>query len=131
MPYKDKILAAAYQKRTQTPYMRAWREKNRERHRAYMREWARKRRANKEKREMDLAKIKESDSYKRNLKISTHKSKLLADGLADCYVVRCLVKHGNLTTEVVRKNPEIIQIHKKIILTKRLLKNDNYNNKQL
>ena len=66
MPFIDKDKKAAYQKRTATPYMKEWREKNREKHREYMREWARKRRKNKETTKSDYQKSKGLQSYKGN-----------------------------------------------------------------
>jgi hypothetical protein len=131
MPYKDKELAKAYRKRTQVPYMRKWREDNREHHRKYMRNWAAKRRQNKELAKHDYEVSKLLDSTKRNCRISRCKFKLQVAGLGDTYIVSLLAKHSPLDAATIRLYPGIIQIHKKIVLTKRLLKNDNTSNKQL
>lgn len=132
MPYVDKILAKEYRTRTQVPYMKKWREENREHHRKYMREYNRKRRADKKKRESDNKKKKQCQSYKAALasKRTTYLSREAVASLADRYVVSTLTKHtdGMLTAKDVRLYPEIIQIQKQIIITKRLLKNDNTSN---
>lgn len=132
MPYVDKQLKEEYIKRTWIPYNKKWREENIKHLRAYRREYYRKRRADKVKRAADLKKMKESPSYKSALltKRTTQLSREACKELKDRYVVATLTKHENgmLTAKDVRQYPEIIQIQKQIILTKRLLKNDNTSN---
>lgn len=130
MPYANKELKSEYQKRTATPYMKKWRERNREHHRKYIREWKRKRYAIPEKKEMDLSKYKKSECYKRALKNAVINWRIKVKKLHDLYIVGLLVRRGKLTREAVYANPEIINITRDFIIIHRKLKeNDNNNNK--
>ena len=129
MPYKDKELKKAYQQSTATPYMQQWREDNREHHRKYMREWARKRRADKKKREQDLEKAKSSVAYAANSIMNREKWRGAVVAMSDQYIIGLLIRRSAIPKELI--TPEIIRHHRKQLLTKRLLKNDNLSNKQL
>lgn len=118
MPYVDKILKAAYQKRTATPRMREWREKNRQHHRKYMREWARKRRADKSKREKDLEKARQSESYK----YGKGRQKVYSESLHDVYVIGLATRRSGLSRDLVKQNPELIELHRLQTITRRKLK---------
>lgn len=124
MPYKDKILAKEYRKRTQVPYMRKWRDKNRERLRKYMREWAKKRRADKNKRQKD----KESPGFKMQQQLNIAKWRGRVISLDNIYIKGLLIRRNSISKEAI--TPEIILIHKKQLLIKRKIKqNDNISNK--
>lgn len=129
MPYRDKNLKKEYQKRTATPYMAQWREDNREHHRAYMREWQRKRRTDPKKKAADDEKEKTSLAFEANRIMNREKWRGAVIGMSDQYIIGLLIRRKTVPKEAI--TPELILHHKKQLLTKRLLKNDNQRNKQL
>lgn len=131
MPYANKELKSEYQKRTATPYMKEWREKNREYHRKYMREWAAKRRADEKKKKQDKEKAISSGAHERFRKYNIERQRNWVDNLSDIYIISLLSRKGSLTRELARQNPEIIELHKKILLTKRKLNNYDHNGNKL
>ena len=120
MPYTDKELKAEYQKRTATPYMKEWREKNREKHREYMREWARKRRQDKAKVKADYEKSKTSTSFEANRVATNEYLRGQAASMSEDYITYCMTKRGVITKDLVNK--ELISIHRKFLIIKRKLK---------
>lgn len=122
MPYVNKELKAEFQKRTATPYVKEWREKNREKHREYMREWAKKRRANPEKKAQDKEKAILSGANQRQKEYLKKRQEVWVENLSDIYIVGLLSRKGSLTRELAKENTQIIDLHKQILLTKRQLK---------
>lgn len=128
MPYVDKELKKEYQKRTATPYMKEWREKNREKHREYIREWAKKRRMDAAKVKADYEKSKAAPCHFKNAIL---RQRISIETLDDIYIIGLLTRRPPLTREAVRLNPEIIDLHRTYIITNRKLKNNDYNSNQL
>lgn len=128
MPYRNKELKKEYQQRTATPYMSNWREENREHHRNYMREWARKRRADVKKKANDAEKAKTSTAFEANRVMNREKWRGAVIGMTDQYIIGLLTRKGSIEKDAI--TPELIKYHRKQLLTKRLLKNDNLSNKQ-
>lgn len=116
MPYKDKQKKAEYQKRKATPYMKEWREKNREKHRAYMREWQAKRRKDAAKKEQD--KQAPGSIIQKELNVARWKGFVVS--LDNTYIKGLLTRRNPLLKDMI--TPEMILIHKKQLLTKRKLK---------
>lgn len=123
MPYKDTELKKEYQKRTATPYMKEWREKNREKHREYMRQWIKKRRLDVEKKNRD--KQAPGTIVQRELNVAKWRGRVVS--LDDIYIVGLLTRKNSIPKDAI--TPEIIRIHKRQLLTKRKLKQyDNNGN---
>ena len=123
MPYKDKELKKRYQQRIATPYMREWREKNREHLRKYSREWMKKRRQSVVKKEKD----KQAPGAKMQAEMSKAKWRGRVAGLDDKYIIGLLIRRGNMTKEAI--TPEIIKLHRRQLIIKRKLRQyDNISN---
>ena len=65
------------------------------------------------------AKIKWS---KNNTEKIIKKERKLREELSDCYVINKLIRGTNLTAKQIRETPELIEIKRIIIKTKRLCK---------
>lgn len=134
MPYKNQQLKEAYKKRrkdTATPYMKEWREKNREYHREYMRKWAAKRRADAKKKKQDKERSVQSGSAQRFAQYNIERQRKWVDELSDVYIVGLLSRRGDLTRELAKQTPQIIELHRQILKTKRKLKEHDYNSNKL
>jgi len=127
MPYVNKEKKSEYQKRTATPYMKKWREKNRDKLRSYMREWSKKRRLNKEVSKKDYEKRKTSTSFEVSRVRTNEYLRGEIISMSDNYITYCMTKRGVISKDIVNK--ELINIHRKFLIIKRQLKKyDNRSN---